>query len=195
MNTSNGTYADNKLTWFFDFIPREVIYNNKKVYVYNQLKATTRSITSIRANPSEAYKNASFSNNTFDFIERNLPTVSNTAVNQVFDNNSITTVNSRLLGRVKSDGTMQYQYNDARGGYPFFARTPYQNPGDKVYSQYRDDAGSVSYASAPIVGVFDVEICKPAGTDLCTIGACCPGGTKWDCDTNSCVLDEFMCPA
>ncbi len=119
MNTSNGTYADNKLTWFFDFIPREVIYNNKKVYVYNQLKATTRSITSIRANPSEAYKNASFSNNTFDFIERNLPTVSNTAVNQVFDNNSITTVNSRLLGRVKADGTMQYQYNDARGGIHF----------------------------------------------------------------------------
>ena len=71
-----------------------------------------------------------------------------------------------------------------------------------MYSQYRDDApnsgdcpGGVCYALAPVVGVFDVEVCQPDGQDICSIGACCPAGKKWDCDTNACILDEMICPA
>lgn len=42
---------------------------------------------------------------------------------------------------------------------------------------------------------FDVQVCQPTNADICTIGACCPAGKKWDCDTNSCIVDEFLCPA
>lgn len=71
-----------------------------------------------------------------------------------------------------------------------------------MYSQYRDDApnsgdcpGGVCYALAPVVGVFDVQVCQSVDQDVCTIGVCCPAGKKWDCDTNACIVDEFMCPA
>lgn len=34
-----------------------------------------------------------------------------------------------------------------------------------------------------------------AGTDICAIGACCPAGSQWDCDTNSCGGGTLTCPA
>lgn len=94
MNTSNGTYASNNATMFFDFMPREVTYDGKKVYVYKILKKTTASKASIIANPSEAYKNATDATNTFDFIEANL-TPTNAAA--VFNNPAISYVNGKLL--------------------------------------------------------------------------------------------------
>lgn len=83
MNTSNGTYADNKATMFFDFNPREVTYNGKKVYVYKILKKTTASKASIIADPSQAYKDAADATNAFDFIETNL---TSTNAGAVFNN-------------------------------------------------------------------------------------------------------------
>lgn len=94
MNTSNGTYADNKATMFFDFVPREISYNGKNVYVYKILKRTTASKASIIADPSEAYKNATDATNTFDFIEANLTSTNAPAV---FDNPGISYVNGKLL--------------------------------------------------------------------------------------------------
>lgn len=33
-----------------------------------------------------------------------------------------------------------------------------------------------------------------SGTDICAIGACCPAGVQWDCDTNSCGGSALTCP-
>lgn len=100
--TSDGWVG---MSEFFDYTPREVVYNGKKVYVYKPLRVISRSNAAIIADPSDAYADATPSTNAFDFMEQNL-TGSNSAT--VFDNPNITFLNFNLIGRLKSDGTVQY---------------------------------------------------------------------------------------
>lgn len=114
----------------------------------------------------------------------------------IFKDTGFGPVPSALLCYTKPDGTERCQYDNAQVGYPVFARTPSTGlQTDVVYATLRDDPGSVTYARADIVRAFDIDICRPADSDVCSIGACCPAGKKWDCDTNACIVDEFMCPA
>ncbi len=191
--TSTAAYPDNTYMIFYDYIPREVNYNGKKVYVYNPIGNTTQSLSTITANPSLAYSKIKKFTTPFQFMDHKL-TTANSA--NIFSDTGFGPVSSPLLCFIKPDGTERCQYNDAQVGYPVFAKTPSTGlQTDTVYATLRDDTGSVTYGKADIVRAFDVEICQPVGSDICSVGACCPAGTKWDCDTNSCVVDEFMCPA
>lgn len=107
-------------------------------------------------------------------------------------------MNSNLLCFFQANGVEKCQYDNAAVGYPVFAQVPSTGqPSDVIYATSRDDAGFVTYARADEVRAFDVQVCQPVGADICGIGACCPSGKTWDCDTNSCIekVEENVCVA
>lgn len=135
--TSTAAYPDNSYMIFYDYTPREVIYNNKKIYVYNPIGNTTQALSTITANPSLAYSKIKKFTTPFQFMDHKL-----TAANSVniFKDAGFSPVPSALLCFIKPDGTERCQYDNAQVGYPVFAKTPSTGlQTDLVYATSRDD--------------------------------------------------------
>ena len=119
--TSTANYPSNPYLIFYDYIPREVTYDGKKIYVYNPLGNTTQSLATITADPSVAYGKIKKFSTPFQFMDNKL-TPSNSA--SIFNSTGVGVISSPLLCFIKPNGLEQCQYNDAQVGYPVFAKTP-----------------------------------------------------------------------
>ena len=98
--TSTAAYPTNNYLIFYDYTPREVIYNGKKVYVYNPIGNTTQSLATITADPSLAYSKIKKFTTPFQFMDHKLTPTNSTSI---FNDTGVGVISSPLLCFIKAN--------------------------------------------------------------------------------------------